>query len=185
MLGWFPGLRRGPSPHDTALAMVGVRAGDRVLVLGSADADLAAHIALVTGLNGSTTVADAAAGAAARVDAAAARAGALVEFANAAAGAVPFEPGTFDVAVIDRLLAPLSDADRAACATEALRVVRPGGRVIVIEPGTPTGWFRAGARPALSADQVGALLDKAGARRSRLLADANGRLFVEGLKGRD
>jgi hypothetical protein len=45
-------LRAGPSPYHTAVAMVGARAGDRVLMIGADDADLAAHVALVTGLSG-------------------------------------------------------------------------------------------------------------------------------------
>ena len=51
------GLKKSESSHATALAMVGAKAGQSVVVLG-ADGPLAAAIGLVTGLNGRTVVVD-------------------------------------------------------------------------------------------------------------------------------
>ena len=100
----------GLSPYQTAVAMVGARAGDRVLVIGSDDADLAAHVALVTGLSGDVRLADQTPGAAARVETAVRRVGALVEFAEAPPAKLPFDAGTFDascsIVVSARSLSP-------------------------------------------------------------------------------
>ena len=49
MLKWF---RQSGSAYQTAMAMIGPKAGDRLLVAGQAEAGLAAELARVTGLNG-------------------------------------------------------------------------------------------------------------------------------------
>ena len=83
MPSWF---RQGPSPHQTALAMIGAKAGHHVVIAGADDPDLAAALALVTGLNGQTLVVDERSDAEALVNAAAAKAGALMDFLAATAG---------------------------------------------------------------------------------------------------
>jgi len=93
------GLKKSESSQATALAMVGAKPGQSVVVLG-ADGPLAAAIGLVTGLNGRTVVVDGAEGAAARVQAAADNAGALLEFVSAAPAATTLDAAAFDVAVI-------------------------------------------------------------------------------------
>src|SRR6187549_2737077 len=121
-------LKKGPSPHQTALAMVGAKPAGQVVVIGAADGALAAELALVTGLNGRTLVVDRAEDAKTRIDVAAARAGALVDHERAPATMLPLDTGTFDVAVINNVL---DDAPSAAnqIVGEATRVVRAGGRV--------------------------------------------------------
>jgi len=74
------GLRKGPSAHVTAIAMVAARPGDEAVVVGADAAGLAAELARVTGLNGCTRVIDVDADARAAVERAAANAGSLVEF---------------------------------------------------------------------------------------------------------
>lgn len=178
-------LRRGPSPYQTALAMVGARAGDRVLVVGAGDATLAAELALVTGLNGETRVADHAARADRRVEAAARRAGALVEFTQAPPAALPVDTGSVDISVLNRCLTRPDVPDRAGALAEAFRALRPGGRLIVIEGPEhtgPLGLKRGGPAPATG--DVLALIEGAGGRAGRLLAEAEGVAYFEALKPR-
>jgi ubiquinone/menaquinone biosynthesis C-methylase UbiE len=177
MAGWF---RKGLSPHHTALAMIGARAGDRVVVLGANDAGLAAEVALVTGLNGTTTVCGEDA-ARARVEDAAGDAGALVEFEAAPLSALPFENGSRDVAVLASGVAAQPPDERDAAVAEAMRVLRPGGRVVLIDRAKAGGLFRSAAPRRPAADAI-AILRRAGAGATRQLADVDGIAYYEGRK---
>ncbi len=183
MLKWF---RKGPFPYQTALAMVGVRSGDLVIVVGAADPDLPAELALVTGLNGQTLVVDRAAGRRESVEAAARQAGALVDFAEAAPTSLPASAETIDILVIAVGLASLTTDERAASVNEAMRVLRPGGRVIVIEGGKTSRRAGRGQQqgPDLNADAILALLTGAGAKAVRTLATVGGVTYHEARKAR-
>lgn len=176
-------LRAGPSPYHTAVAMVGARAGDRILMIGADDADLAAHVALVAGLSGDVQLADHAPGAAARVEAAVRRVGALVEFTEAPPNKLPFDRGTFDAVVFNRRISALQESERLAAATEAIRVARPGGRIVIIEAGPAEGFFARFSKPrtVLAAAEIQKMLTAAGCKATRLLAEAGGTVYVEGL----
>jgi ubiquinone/menaquinone biosynthesis C-methylase UbiE len=180
MLNWF---RKGLSPYQTALAMVGAKSGDQVVIVGAGDADLSARIALVTGLNGQTTVIDADE-ARPRVEAAASRAGALVEFSAAPASALPVTAGSVDVVVFTLGLASLTPSARVLAMVEATRILRPGGRTVVIE-GIATRGPAGAASPNLPSEDVLALLTQAGGRAVRTLATAGGRTYYEARKPRD
>jgi SAM-dependent methyltransferase len=180
MLKWF---RQGLSPYQTPLAMVGVKSGDEVVVVGAADADLAAQLALVTGLNGQTLVVDRP-DERGRVDAAAARAGALVEFSDGSATSLPVEAASNDVVVIAVGLGRLTADERARGLNEAMRVLRPGGRTIVIEGIKPPREAAGTDRPAIDDGEVLALLAAAGGRAVRTLATAGGRTYYEARKAR-
>ena len=71
----------------------------------------------------------------------AAREGLQVEFQVADAMALPFADATFDVASISFGIRNVDDPVK--CLKEMARVVRPGGRVVVLEFGQPTGLFGA------------------------------------------
>ncbi len=164
--------------------MVAARAADTVAVLGApgpAAAALAAEIGLETGLNGRTLVIDVGTEARARVEAAAAKAGALVEFEWAPVTMLPLDTATFDVAVINRQLAALDGHNRVACCQEALRVIKPNGRVVVIEGVRRPGLFGLipVRIPGLAPDDVKDALTRAGAKAVRQLADVDGVVFFE------
>ena len=180
-------LRAGPSPYQTAVAMVGARPGDRILMIGADDADLAAHVAQVTGLSGDVRLADHTPGAAARVETAVRRVGALVEFTEAPPTKLPFDTGTFDAVVFNRRLSMIPLTDRAAAATEAIRVARTGGRIVVIEAGPAEGFFARFSKPreVMPAADIQKILTAAGCRATRLLAEAGGAVYVEGLAPRE
>ena len=164
--------------------MVGARAADAIAVLGApgtTEAALAAEIGLETGLNGRTVVIDVGPEARARVEAAAAKAGALVEFQWAPVTMLPLDAGTFDVAVVNRQLALLDGRNRIACCEEALRIIKPPGRVVVIEGVKRPGLFGLFPTklPGLPPDDVKEALTRAGAKAVRLLADVDGVVFFE------
>lgn len=172
MLSWF---RKGPSPHQTALAMIGAKAGDRVLLAGSGDPDLAAELAGITGLNGQTLVV-APERARAAIEQAAARAGTLVELLAQDAGA-PLPAGPFDVAVWTGNFSAVPLADRGIRLAALLATLRPGGRIVVIDrpPSSRFGSGEPGADPA----QIVDLLTAAGALAARRLAAVGQTTYYE------
>jgi demethylmenaquinone methyltransferase/2-methoxy-6-polyprenyl-1,4-benzoquinol methylase len=90
---------------------------------------------------------------------------------------LPYEDATFDAATVGFGARNFADLGRGL--SEMARVVRPGGRVVVLEITTPT-------RPPLSIfyalwfDRVVPVLGRALAAASRALAQARGRGSVEG-----
>jgi hypothetical protein len=176
-------LRPGPSPYQTALAMIGAKTGQQVLFLGAADGRLAAEVARVTGLNGRTLVVDRDPGAARTVESAAGNAGALVEFQT-----TPPTASTtgFDIVVVHQSL-NAAGAKPDQLVADATHLLREGGRIVVIEGAPAPGVFgklRRPATPTVSADQIRALLAAAGLRAARVLAESDGVAYVEGSKPR-
>jgi hypothetical protein len=179
------GLFKKPtSPHQTALAMVGARPGDRVLVAGRPEPGVVAELARVTGLSGQTLLAVDAASKS-PYDAAASDAGVFVESVDVAHGAtrLPATDGNHDVVVLHFDLVALDEGARSALAGDAMTALRPGGRVVIIEGRPKSGWF--GSRPAtLAADAVMAMLQAAGGVAVRTLGSADGISYFEARKAR-
>lgn len=176
-------FRAGPSPHQTALAMIGAKPGSTVIIVGASEPALSAAVALVTGLNGRTIVAVPSPASKPQIEMAAANAGALVEVEVAPATALPAADGTVDVAVITGLGEAGDDRDRML--RDATRAVRPGGRVIIIEGRKPAGLLKmwsGGTRPAVATEEITSLLSAAGLRGARLLGTAEGISYFEGTK---
>ena len=174
-------------PFKPAVAMLGVKGSDRVLFCGAGMPELAGAVGVITSLNGQTTVVDRRAGADARVAAAAAAAGGLVDFEDTPLSLLPFDTDHWDVAVIADGLRAL-EGQATQVLGEAIRVVRPGGRIILLDRVGRPGLFGlirnnadASAEPA---DKVVAMLGAAGLRAARLLAEVEGVRYFEAVKGR-
>jgi ubiquinone/menaquinone biosynthesis C-methylase UbiE len=183
-MGWF---RKREPAEPLAVSITGVKLGDRLLAVGVRDPRLVATLARKTGLTGHVAAADADADRVARATAIIQNEGALADVVQAPWGALPFGDASFDVAVICDLLMTMAADVRARCLADVLRVLRPGGRVIVIEP-APRGGIGAlltrnaadphyteqgGAAAALKAEGFGAV---------RTIAERDGVSYVEGVK---
>lgn len=167
--------------------MAGVKLGDRLLVVGTADVALTAALAAKAGLTGRACVLDASQSATAASTRAVEREGALIESFTAPWTMLPFDPHTFDVVVIRNVLKGLDADARLRCAAEVHRVLRPGGRSVVIEDTEHGGLgslFRGGQTDPMYQRSGGAThaLEAAGFRGVRTLADREGQMFVEGVK---
>ena len=119
--------------HDLAVSMVGLKLGDALLQLGCGDGGLLAALAAKTGLTGRAAAVDATAEGVAAGERGAQQGGVLVEVAQAPYAQLPFGDGIFDVVVAHDLLAELAPEGRVACLREAFRVLRQGGRLLVVE----------------------------------------------------
>jgi len=183
-MGWF---RRSPGAEPLPVTMAGVRLGDRFLAVGMRDPALIAALAVKAGLTGRACAYDADADRARNGATAVEREGALVEAVHAPWGMLPYDADSFDVAVARDVLMILPPEVRARCLSEVFRVLRPGGRLVVIEPAPRGGFGALLTRTTVDADYVergGAVtaLTRAGFSGARVLATRDGTVYVEGAK---
>ncbi len=136
------------------------------------------------GLSGAAAVASADASAAKRAAAVGAKVGALIDVRPIEGGALPFDSDQFDMVVVDDTngsFAAIDDAARLAYLRDALRVVRMGGRIEVVE-GLGGGRLFRGAVTRPQGYDLLRDLTAAGFKPSRLLAERDGFRFLEGLR---
>jgi ubiquinone/menaquinone biosynthesis C-methylase UbiE len=167
-----------------AIAMSGVRMGERVLQIGMDTALVTSLLAAKPGLSGESSIILADEATAAEARRAVAETGALVNIGVHPLDALPLVSGSIDLIVVhNRNGQALSASQGARVLAESRRVLRSGGRVVVLENGTPTGlaaFFQSRTEPGAAEATVRAL-DAAGFRAARTLGDRNGCRFVEGL----
>jgi ubiquinone/menaquinone biosynthesis C-methylase UbiE len=169
-MGWF---RKASERDSLAVAMAGVKLGDRFLAVGMRDPKLIAALASKAGLTGRACAVDADS---ARATAGAAEVhaeGALIEVEHSPWDSLPYADAGFDVAAVRDVFSTLEPDQRIRAAAELLRVLRGGGRVIVVE---------STKRTRLSADAFTTPLSVAGFAAVRVLAEADHTIFVEGIK---
>lgn len=159
-------LRGDRTRYDLIVSMVGARLGDRLVVVGGGDGRLVAAVGAPTGLTGRICAVEPDEAAAQRVSQAATAGGVLVEVEAADPGALPYEEGSFDVAVV-----PVArGGDASTVVRDVRRVLRTGGRCVVVAQ-TPSG----------AVSPLDALVG-AGFRAARLLAERSGLAFYEAAK---
>jgi ubiquinone/menaquinone biosynthesis C-methylase UbiE len=180
-------LRKTGGPRDLEVSMVGLKLGASVLQLGGRDAALIAELAKAVGISGEAGVVAESDAECDGVRRAAERAGVLVEARTGRLGALPCDPESFDVVVAPDLLGSLRMNERVLCLQQALKVLRPNGRCVVIEAaprGGIGGFFsrrELDRTYLLNGGAVGAL-EAEGFRAVRLLAEREGKSFFEGTK---
>jgi len=164
--------------------MAGVKLGDRFLAVGLGDPVLTAALAIKSGLTGQARAVDPDEARLERARAAIEREGALIEATRAPWGLWPFDSESVDVAVINNLLLALPAEARSRCVAETFRVLRPGGRVVVIEPARRGGMGALLHRESVDSNYEGpvAALRSNGFVAVRELAQAGGSIYVEGIK---
>ena len=182
--------REGPFP--LVVGMTGVKLGDRVLQIGCTHGGRLAAIAAKVGLSGRVIAIVPDEACAARVDKASARAGVLVETAVAPPTRLPADDAAFDLVIVDDVdgsFGAMPTEDRDQTMRDAVRVVRPGGRAMVIGAAPRQGlsalFQRRPSGPSLGASgRASDALETAGFRGVRTLAEREGLVFIEGIKPR-
>jgi len=181
MFKWF----RPAALDPLSVSMAGAKLGDRVLVVGCGDPYLIAGLAAKSGLTGRLCAVDASPERATDAGRVALKEGTLAETSTADPSALTYEGESFDLVVL-RDVAGSDDAARAAAVKEAWRVLRPGGRCMVIDSvgrGGMSAIFTGGPPPPASgSENVVATLTAQGFVAVRLLAERDGLRFVEAVK---
>jgi len=186
-------LKRRDAPHALAVSMTGVKMGDRVAFIGSSNGTRTAAIGAKVGLSGRAVAIVADDALAERVRQGAAKVGVLVDVEIAEPWQLPLDDDAFELVVIDdaaNLLAPLSSDQRAQVFRQAARILRPGGRAIVLGS-TPGGGLSALLSPKSSTGEsftasggASRTMEEHGFKSVRLLAEREHLVFVEGVKPR-
>lgn len=176
-------FRRGEDPRAFALAMVGVKMADRLLQLGAGDGSLVAALATKVGLTGRACVVDPSEEGLARARAAAAREGVLIEYERSSFVGLPYEPDSFDVVVVNGVLADGPPESRVAIVSALGRVLRSGGRCLIVDPARRGGLARllSSSPPSDPSYQPEELLRAGGFKAVRTLGEGNGQRFFEGV----
>jgi len=113
----------------------------------------------------------------------------LVEFEAHDFSALSASDGTIDIVVIAQSArAPIGSPENARLLASAVRVLREGGRVIVIEGTRKAGGLRLGrtrsVRPTIPAAEIQDWLAGSGLRGARILAESEGVTYAEASKPR-
>jgi ubiquinone/menaquinone biosynthesis C-methylase UbiE len=181
------------NPYTLVVGMTGVKMGDRFLQVGCAHGGRLAAVAAKVGLSGRAVAVVPDESSAARARKGAAAEGVLVEIEIAPATNLPVEDAAFDVAVIDDtggLLGNARPEARVGSIREALRALRPGGRIMIVGTAPRGGlgaiFSRAESGPPFTASgDANKALTADGFKSVRTLAEREGLVFVEGIKPRN
>lgn len=177
MFKWF----RTSTLDPLIVSMAGVKLGNRVLVAGCGDPRFIAAVASKSGLTGRACAIDDSDARVREAERVTLAEGALVEASVAPLDAFPFEPSSFDLVVLRDLLSTRDSPTHPAIISEASRVLRPGGRCMVIDT-LPRSFFSGQTAVASRAEAAVALLKAHGFAAVRTLAEREGTVFVEAFK---
>ncbi|HWR16850.1 MAG TPA: methyltransferase domain-containing protein [Terriglobales bacterium] len=119
--------------RDRVLNFARLAPGERVLDVGCGTGTLAIAAKRRVGPSGKVYGIDASPEMLARAEQKASKSGVEVLFRNGLAEALPFPDGHFDAVLSTVMLHHLPTSTRAKCAAELRRVLRPGGRVLVVD----------------------------------------------------
>ena len=175
---------RKPNLEWLPVVMSGVRMGERALQIGVSDPALVGAIAAKVGLSGHAALVVDEERQAEKARGAAKKAGALIDVQLGPLDQLPYADASFDVVVVHAgSSAPaLTEPSGNSALREVARVLRDGGRVVVIEGGSRGIMARRRTGDSADPASVTEALSTAGFKAARLLADREGYRFSEGLK---
>ena len=184
-------FKRAGEKHALAIAMTGVKLGDRLLQIGCTDSTLLAAISSKVGMSGRACLLAGTDDEAARARRSAERAGVLLEVEKSPLSHFPYEDRAFDLIVIDNqdgLIAGMKPEQRVAALQQARRTLAPRGRIVIIERAPRAGLGAVLSRTTAAVDPHyqntgGAVtaLRAEGFKAVRQLAERDGLSFFEGI----
>lgn len=130
---------RGRERHlrERMIRLAGLAHGDAVLDVGCGTGTLAIAAKQKVGSAGAVFGIDASPAMVAKATKKSARAGVDVAYTNACVEAIPFPDGRFDAVLSTMMLHHLPRQIRRQCAAEIRRVLRPRGRLLIVDFGRP------------------------------------------------
>ena len=135
LMVWFITRGRENALREEMLRLARLQQGESVLDVGCGTGSLAVAAKRKVGPAGAVYGVDASPEMIARANKKARKAGVEVTFKNAFAQSLPFQDGTFDAVLSTVMLHHLPRPARKELALEIRRVLRPGGRLLVIDFG--------------------------------------------------
>ncbi len=136
---WWLTRGRERAFREQLVALARLQPGERVLDVGCGTGSLALAARRVVGSAGSVTGVDPSPEMIGRARGKARRAKLAIDLREAPAQALPFEAGSFDVVLSTLVLHQLPPADLHASVAEMIRVLRPGGRLLLVDIGGEQG----------------------------------------------
>jgi len=135
MLGRRAQLRRA------TVGLAGIHTGDAVLEVGCGTGDVALAAHRLAGPTGTVAGIDPASEMIAVARAKAAREGAAVDFQVGVIESLAFPDATFDVVLSSLMMHHLPEELKRAGLAEIARVLKPGGRLLIVDAKRPTGYL--------------------------------------------
>jgi ubiquinone/menaquinone biosynthesis C-methylase UbiE len=136
-LAWFLTFGRERAFREKMLSFARLKPGEAVLDVGCGTGTVALLAKKKVGPEGRVEGIDVSAEMVARATAKARRAGLQVSFSTATAQELPFMDGEFDVVLSTLMFHHVPKKGREAFGREAIRVLRPGGRLLVVDFAKP------------------------------------------------
>jgi ubiquinone/menaquinone biosynthesis C-methylase UbiE len=137
LLAWMLTRGREQAFRERLIELAALEQGQSVLDIGCGTGTLAIAATRHVGPSGTVRGIDASPQMIARATRKAAKADAPVTFQLAVAEQLPFPDARFDVVLSTLMLHHLPRKTREQCANEIRRVLKPGGRVLVVDFGKP------------------------------------------------
>jgi ubiquinone/menaquinone biosynthesis C-methylase UbiE len=166
LMVWLMMFGRERAFREKILELARIETGESVLDIGCGTGTLAIAAKRRVGPAGSVSGIDPSPEMLARAGRKARKAGLDVVFRNATAQALPFPGGRFDVVLTSAVLHHLPRDARAECAREMRRVLKPGGRLLVVDFAEAGGMEKQSSHSRhhghLSLDEMIAMLNEAG-----------------------
>ena len=139
-LVWLLTLGREHAFREKLIGLAGLKPGESVLDVGCGTGTLAILATRYVGPSGRVDGIDPSSEMIARATQKAAKAGADVTFRTGFVQALPYPDDQYDVVLSTLMMHHLPRAARHECAREIRRVLKPGGRVLVVDFGArPSG----------------------------------------------